>query len=479
METSDKLAEVLQQQAAILEKLANKDMETKAPAAQGTNTELHGRGSLWGRSSVERDVITAHMNPEPGVASIIPLLPSVIEDPRFGALTGYTATSGDEAATPCDDAPAAYVKAANLTAQFGRLQRDTQTIDWDKVALRRNRGDFTDLVLRGQVLGMTDLSPVDAAGDEILNVVTKSEMVIAGVAMERQLVNHMWQGNVANNNAGGGYAEFPGLDAQIATGHVDADTNTAAPSLDSDVKDFAYDLVGGTGRDIVEYLSMLEFYLNYNATHMGLAPVKWAVVMRPELWFELSAVWPCRYLSNRCATDSGSNPIVINDNVNVNARDEMRNGKFIDINGNRYPVVTDVGIFEHTNINNANVAAGQYASSIYFVPLTITGSFPVLYREHLDYRAGAQDASLLRGNETFWTDNGVYSWAYEETKWCYKLSVKTQQRIILRTPQLAGRIDSVLYQPLQHLRSFDPSSPYHYDGGVSTVADETSYAVWK
>jgi len=480
MANEDKLAQVLEQQAEILDRLVtNKEMETKTPAAQGTNTELHGLGSLFGRSSVERDVITAHMNPEPGIASIVPLLPSVMEDPRFASITGYTATTGSEAATPCDDAPAAFVKAANLTAQFGRLQRDTQTIDWDKVALRRNRGDFTDLQLRGQVLGMTNLSPVEAATSDILNIVTKSEMVIAGVSMERTLVNHMWQGNVANNNAGGGYKEFPGLDAQIATGHVDADSNTAAPALDSDVKDFAYDGVGGTGRDIVEYLSMLEFYLNYNATHMGLSPVKWAIVMRPELWFELSAVWPCRYLTNRCATSGGANPIVINDNVNVSARDDMRNGKFIDINGNRYPVVTDVGIFEHTNINNANVAAGQYASSIYMVPLTITGSFPVVYREHLDYRQGAADAALLRGNETFWTDNGVYSWAYEETKWCYKLSVKTQQRIILRTPQLAGRIDAVLYEPLQHIRSFDPSSPYHFDGGVSTVADETSYAVWK
>lgn len=480
MELNDKLVQVLEQQAAILEQLAtNKEMETKAPAAFNTATELHGRGSLWGRSSVERDVISAHMNPDPGIASVIPLLPSVIEDPRFGALTGYTATTGDEAATPCDDAPSAFVKAANLTAQFGRVQRDTNTIDWDKVALKRNRGDFTDLMLRGQVLGMTDLSPINATGNDILNVVTKSEMVIAAVSMERTLVGHVWQGNVANNNAGGGYAEFPGLDRQIATGHVDADTNTAVPSLDSDVKNFGYDQVGGTGRDIVEYLSMLEFYLRYNATHMGLDPVSWAIVMRPELWFELSAVWPCRYLSNRCATSTGTNPIVINDNVNVSARDDMRNGRYIDVNGNRYPVILDVGIFEHTNVNNANVAAGQYASSVYMVPLTITGNFPVTYREHLDYRAGATDAGLLRGNETFWTDDGVYSWAYEETKWCYKLSVKTQQRIILRTPQLAGKIDAVLYEPLQHIRSFDPASPYHFDGGVSTVADETSYAVWK
>jgi hypothetical protein len=481
MDLQEQLANVQLQQAEILEKLANKEsnQHTKAPANAGTYTELHGVGSLWGRSSVERDVVTAHMRPTPGLASILPLLPSLSEDPRFGALTGYTATNGAEAATPCDDAPAGYVKACNLTAQFGRLQRDTQTIDWDRVALRRNRGDFSDLMLRGQVLGMTNLSPIDTASSDILNIVTLSEMVIAAVNMERALVTQSWQGSPANNNAGGGYKEFPGLDNQIATGHVDADTNTACTALDSDVKNFAYDLVGGTGRDIVEYLSMLEFYLRYNATQMGLDPVSWVVVMRPELWFELSAVWPCRYLSNRCATSSGSNPIVINDNVNVSARDDMRNGKFIDINGNRYPVIVDVGINEQTNITNGNVGLGQYASSIYMVPLTITGNFPVTYREHVDYRAGATDAAFLRGNERFWSDDGVYSWALEDTKWCYKLSVKTEQRFILRTPQLAGRIDAVLYEPLQHLRESNPDSPYFADGGVSMVADETSYAVWK
>jgi len=334
-------------------------------------------------------------------------------------------------------------------------------------------------MLRGQVLGMTDLSPITSTTSDILNVVTLSEMVIAAVAMERLLVTQVWQGSPANNNAGGGYKEFPGLDNQIATGQVDADTNTACPALDSDVKSFAYDAVGGSGRDIVEYLSMLEFYLRYNATQMGLDPVTWAVVMNPGLWFELSAVWPCRYLSDRCSTSAGANPIVINDNVNVSARDAMRNGRYIDINGNRYPVIVDVGINEQTNITNGNVGAGQYASSIYFVPLTITGGFPVLYREHIDYRAGARDASFLRGNETFWTDDGVYSWAYEETKWCYKLTVKSEQRIILRTPHLAGRIDAVLYEPLQHLREHNPDGPYFADGGVSTVADETSYAVWK
>jgi hypothetical protein len=429
----------------------------------------------------DRYLAASLLNEMHGLAGALPIFPSVTENPRFGALTGYTATNGTEAVNPCDDNPSGFVKACNLTAQFGRLARDTQTIEFDKVMLKRNRGDFTDLILRGRVLAGSDLgnfTPSGLSEDDILNVVTKSEMVIAGVNVERTLSTQLWQGTPANNTANGGYKEFPGLDNQIATGQVDADTGTACAALDSDVKDFAFDAVDGTGRDIVEYLSMLEYFLSFNAEAMGLDPVQFAVVMRPQLWFELSAVWPCSYLSHRCNTSAGSNPIVINDNVNVSMRDAMRNGKFIDINGNRYPVFTDTGINENTNITNGNLAAGEFASSIYIVPLTIVGNFPVLYQEHVDYRAGAADTALLRGHEQFWTDDGVFSWVMEQNKWCYKLSVKTERRVILRTPHLAGRIDNVRYTPLQHLRSAYPSNPYWVDGGVSLRADETASAVW-
>jgi len=476
---NEEILAILKQQAETQDMLAKAVLHTKAPASQGTFTELHGDGSLFGSQSVERDVITAHVRPT-GLASQIPVFGTVTERPYFAALTGYTDTNGSEPANPCDDAPAGYVKGCNLTASFGRVMRDTQTIDISKVMLQKNRGDFTDLRLRGEVLGGIGgpTTPAGMTSDQILNVVTKSEMVIAGVNMERKLSTMTWQGTPAANNAGGGYKEFPGLDNQITTGHVDAETNTACPALDSDIKDFAYNEVGGTGLDIVEYISMLEYYLKWNAQSMGLDPVKHVIVMRPQLWFELSAVWPCSYLSNRCSTSTGSNPIVINDNVNVNLRDQMRNGMFIDINGTRYPVVVDTGIFENNNVNNGNLAAGQYASDIYFVPLTITGGLPVLYWEHLDYRQAGADEALLRNNQNFWTDDGRFFWAYEDTNFCYKLKMLTEPRIILRTPHLAGRLQNVMYSPLQHLREPAPDSPYFVNGGVSLRGNESFNSVW-
>jgi hypothetical protein len=203
--------------------------------------------------------------------------------------------------------------------------------------------------------------------------------------------------------------------------------------------------------------------------------------MRPDLWYELTAIWPCAYNTTRCSPAVDLNSTVfIDGRENVSERDAMRAGMYIDINGTRYPVILDTGIFEHNSTNNANCLPGQYASTIYMVPLAINGGFPVTYREYVDYRKAAPDVALLRGLEDFfWSDSGMYNWAVEQIKWCYKFAGKTEQRVVLRTPQLAGRIDAVKYSPLQHLRDPNPDSPYFADGGVSVRSGtQTPYAVW-
>jgi hypothetical protein len=471
---AEQIATLLEQQNTLLGGMLDKEqMHTKAPANFQTATPLHGLGGVFSGQGLDRDVITAHVRPR-GILSVLERMPSVDEDPRFASLTGYTATTGAEPDNACEDAPQGYQKGCNLTARFGLVRRDTQTIEMDKVMLRINRGDFKDLALRGRVLGLQGLTPSGLSEQDILNIVTAAEMVGAGVQAERALNEGAWQSTVAGNWG------WPGLDAQIATGQVDADTNTACPALDSDVKDFNYNDVCDGALDIVEYMSMMHYFLDYNATSMGLDPVEWVVVMRPNLWYELSACWPCKYNTNRCTGIGGDHQVITDGRENIRERDDMRRSMTLDVNGRTLPVITDTGIFEHNNTNNANLAAGQFASSIYFVPLTITGNYPVTYLEYVDYRQSQPDISMLPNQmpEFWWTDNGLFSWAYEGNKWCYKLSLKIEPRIVLRTPQLAGKIDNVRYSPLQHLREPDPDSPYFEDGGVSVRGSGTTYAVW-
>lgn len=468
-ELIQQFAEALARQVS--EGLKDKELHTKTPATTNTATLLHGSGGIFQGPGLDRTVITAHVRPH-GIDAKLPLLPTNDENPQFATLTGFTDVVGDEPENACEDAPSGYMKGCNLTARFGMLRRDTNTIEMDRVIRKVNRGDFTDLVLSGQVLGMTNLAPSGLNQNQILNIVTASEMVNVGVQTERALNTQLWQGSTAVGT------QFAGLDAQIATGQVDNVTNVACPALDSDVKNYNYQTLSAS---IVTYLSQLEWYLNYNAEAMGLNPVSWVIAMRPDLWFELTAVWPCAYNTAKCSPVVDTNSTVFLDGrENTMDRDAMRRGMYIDINGRRYPVVTDTGIFEHTNVNNANLGLGEYASSIYMVPLTIVGGLPVTFRQYLDYRLATPDVNYMNGKEWFWwTDTGIYSWALEQIKWCYKFSLKTEQRVVLRTPQLAGRIDNVKYSPLQHLREPDPDSPYWYDGGSSLGPNVASpYAVW-
>ena len=462
-------------------------LKTVAEGAKGnvahthTGITLHGPGGIFSTFGLEREIINAHIPPT-GLANMLPLLPSMDTDPRFGTVTGVTDSVGDQPTNTCDAAPHAYLKGCNLTARFGRIRFDTNTIEFNEVITRYNRGDFMDLMFLGSMIGAEDvragLVPTDISETDALNIVTLAEMLVAGVQAQREIVRQLWQGNVFID------AEFPGLDSQIATGQMDADRpGVLCTALDSDVKNFGYADVCGTTRDIVEYVSMMDYYLNHNAQRMKLTPVRWVLVMRPELWYELSACWPCRYLTNRCLSAAGVQVGVINDENNTRMRDEMRAGNFLWVNGRKMEVVTDDGIFEHDSTNNANLAPGQFASSIYQVPLTILGNFPSTYRQYLNYRSPVALANVAafaaRRQPDFWSDNGVFSWAYDGQLWCYLLGLKTEQRVILRTPQLAGRIDYVKFTPLEHLRSPFPDSPYHADGGISVrPSPRSSFAVW-
>jgi hypothetical protein len=258
---------------------------------------------------------------------------------------------------------------------------------------------------------------------------------------------------------------------------VDADSNTACPALDSDVKDFAYNDVEGVVLDIVDYLSEMEHYLTTADRDQHLV-VKRALVMRPDLYFVLSKVYPCRYLTNGCQNDAGTNVAVINDTVNSNMRWEIFNNRRLPINGTFYPVILDTGIFEHNSTNNANVPAGCFASSIYFVPLT-ANNLPMTYLEYVDYTKSNLDITALNGKEQFWhTDNGRYFWSIEQHNTCVLLNLVTEPRIVLRAPQLAGKIQRIRYCPMQHQKEWDPSGSYFYNGGVSTRGVTTTYSIW-
>jgi len=388
------------------------------------------------------------------------------------------------ATNPCDDNPSGYLKGATLTAQFGRTAFDTGTIEFGATGRKLNRGIMTDLRLRGAMLGLSDETLSNMNDQSVVqDLMVASEMVKTGMLLERGtaaqngMVVQTWQGSPSRNTAGGGFKEFPGLDLQIATGHVDALTNVSVPAADSDVRNFGYNTITANSAELVRQLSSMEYNLYYNARRMGLAPVQWVIAMTPGLWQELTDIWPLTYNTQRGADVlSGNTRMIVDGGDMIALRDQMRQSMSLNVNGRVYPVVTDDGIFEKTS-NAYPIPAASYASSIYFIPLTITGGFPATYFEYVDYRNAGVSLPIANMVD-FWTDGGLYSWAIETQKWCFKMSVKTERRIVLRVPQLAARLDDIVYSPEKHVRSPFEDNPYYVDGGVSLRSASTLYTPW-
>lgn len=458
-------------------------MVQRAIAGAMNAQSIFGNNGIFSNFGLDDTVINASLTPK-GMSGLIPAFGTVELVPIFPYITGFESDGSAEPAGPCDDAPGGVIEVCHQTAQHGRVARGTQEMEINQLMQIINGKLTTELRVMGDIIGEGHKLLTGEGvpgGNDWIRSVFQTQMVIVGIEFQRWLVPQLWVGNPANNNAGGGYREFPGLDILISTGKVDAFTSTPCPALDSDIKDFNFNLVDAASPDIVTFVSMMQFYLQHNASRMGLDPVDWVIAMRPQLFFELTAVWPCRYLTHRCADSAGTDVVVMNDATNVNMRDEMRNGNFLWVNGIRMPVVLDDGIYEDNNITNANCLPGEYASDIYFIPLKAK-NMPVLYWEYFDYRGAMADlSSMARDKARFWiTDGGRYMWALQDLNYCFKLQGKLEPRVVLRTPQLAGRIQNVKYSPLQHLRaSWDQDSPYFQKGGDEYQdTPQTYYAEW-
>lgn len=447
-----------------------------APAATGW---IHGVGGIFGVPGLDQDVISARITPR-GISQMLTVVPSVNAFPQFAYITGIEDEGDTEPTTECATCPSAVMEGCIQSACFGRICRETRELTLSRAIERLNRGDL-DLSLVNDMLG-TEGDPFRAIRSidnaRLLQVATMQAMLELGVSMQQSLAQMLWNGNPANN-VGTGYMEFNGLATLIGTGKVDFLTGTTCPALDSDVKDFNYqnlNTVDANGNFvIVRDLEYLEAYLYHNADRMNLRPCTWAIVMRPELWYELSMIWPVAWMSTRNVVwPAGIANQIGTTSYNIDATrvremvQEMQSGMFIFINGRRHTVVLDDGIFEYNSTNDAHLAQGEFASDIFFVPLTFLGGRPATYLQYKDYRAGAAEVALSNSQDFYWTDAGRFLWTVERVKFCYTLSAQMEPRVVLKVPQIAGRLNTVRYTPRQHFRSPWDDSDYFFKGGVES-----------
>lgn len=261
-----------------------------------------GPGGLFGVSQMpERDVFSTRMRPR-GLASMLPAHPTNYRSPLFPYLTGFQDVSGSNPETDCGvcKTPGSG-KSCYQTAQFGKYCYDTRELDIRRVGQQIDRGDIFDYrfvndplgnALAGLFPGMPEASAL-VNGREML-----ARMVEVGVAYQNLLCAQLYTGSPANN--AGGYAEFPGLDILIGTTKVDALTGTDCPSLDSLIRAAAYAKITDVAFDVIQVFTDIVHVLEDNARGMGYEPLELVIVMRANLFYELTKLWPCNYLAMNC-----------------------------------------------------------------------------------------------------------------------------------------------------------------------------------
>lgn len=463
----------------------------RATSSTPSSPYYSGPNSLFGALGLEREVISTRMQPF-GLADKLPVSMTRVMWPQFAYFTGFSASVGAEPTGVCDDPPTAGSGATCIqTAQFGRFSRQTRVIDITRLNQQINRAEMTDLSLfNGPLVSGLGAPTVPGSTPGDFNIYNEAymRMVEVGSEFQQWFGRQIYEGNPSNNTGGNGYREFPGLDTLISTGHIDANTSVVCPNLDSSIINFNYGNVSLSTPAMTNFingLTALMRYMRTKAAGQQMGDVNWALVMRPGLFYELTAAWPCNYATYRCAGNSGA--LGANVAVNVDGmdmatmRDNMRNGSYLVIDGTQIQVIQDNLIREDTNTTNSSVSNGSFASDVYLLPMSVRGR-AVLYWELFDHDKGVADISALggAGGTYYWTDGGRYLWHLKPpTNWCIQVMGLVQPRIILRTPHLAARITNVQYQTFMHEPDVLASDPYHVTGGnPSGYSAPTFHAQW-
>lgn len=446
------------------------------PTGVPVGPNLHGPNGLWSVPGVERDIISTRIQPV-GLAGALPAVGTNVLNPLFPYLTGFLPGTGANPNGVCDDWPVAGpMKNCLQTADFGRYGRMTREIDITQPGRQINRGEFFDLrivndpLLSPGINGNGIVTPSTAPAGLTQELLMR--FVEVGIEFQNLLSHQLFTGNPANNTAGGGYKEFPGLDLLIGTNKKDAITGALCPSLNSLILDYNYRRVGDTtaGADIVRTMSYMMRTLRSNADRMNLSPVSWTIVMREALFYELTAVWPCSYMTYGCqlrAVD-GSQSLVLDAGDMITMRDAMRNGRYLLMDGMMFPVVFDDAVHEDSNTTNNKVTNGSFASDIYVIPMTFRGGMAGIYWQYIDYSQTMATAAAGNISQYFWTDGGRYLWHAKPPKnFCAQWLTIIEPRLILPVPHLAARLRNVVYQPLLHTRDPFPGDPYFVNGGVT------------
>lgn len=468
----------------------------------------HGQDGIFYLPRSNNSIVSAIIGPRGGVLDVIPVLN---EDPYednnlgnfFGAkeytfdtiMTGVTEGNIEDFANQptgeCDPGPTGgMTKLCTIVNTLGNYKGRTKEVGLVRAGLAQDRLDAqarnllnSAVALQG-FFGTPDSMPEQNA--IIMNEMARRLFELL-FPFRRFFSQHIWEATPANNN--GWARQFVGLNIHINSGtHVDAFSSAICTAADGVISDFGYNLVNGSNPDIVERLEYMEHVSQTNVSRMGLGPVDGVIVMRETLFRALTGVFPVKQYQEVLAslqTINGADRsrIMIDATGAQAARNNFRTQLQIPLNGRMYRVVLDDGIPESHSGNDANLTgANQFASDIYFVPLTVVGGLPATffdYYNHENMQAQGILSQVTPNTFTFTSDGGSFRWNLNYQNSCLDMNFQFMPRLKMKFPMAAWRLSNVAYEPDMRAHSPYPADDYFVNGGVTTQESGYSfYAPW-
>jgi hypothetical protein len=442
----------------------------------------HGFNALFNNFGIEPGVPTTYIGPkgiETWLESRGHVQMSQYLNPVFEILTGQTASSGEDADEVCtEDVPIpGDLKVCNQTWGFGEFTMKSKPIRVDSAGQLINRSEVLDLRLL--INPFADANQIVPSGSTNLfrNRLTKAVVELTN-DFKRRWARLVWTGTPASATyiAEGVFGnQYNGLERIVNDSYQDVFTQEACGAANSLVLSFS----GIMQDNAAAYVRrMVETYRaqKYLAEQLMINDVEFVFVMRYQAFLSFTDVWPCSYATYRCYVSpptSGSVVIDTSASDNNKLRDEMRNGMFLLIDGERVPVVIDSTMVE-TNIGN-----GNFESDVYLLPVrSATLGGQMLYMDYFDYRGpfGMQDIIQQLGPQDEYRvspDGRFAIFFMGGTAFCKQVMIRTRKRLILRAPFLAARIQDAQYAVYQHEREWQPGTSFYENGGATSFAGPT------
>lgn len=419
-------------------------------------------GGLFANAGAETDVFHTVVRPDTGFMNSLMIGTNPFRNPEYDVLSGVRALSGDPAVDACSVAPiAGEAKLCTLTSRFGEVNVMTEKADLTKMGGRINRADVDRRLVNSFVFNSPFLPDVVTQWN--INTTTGLTLFRTAIAIERDMLWGLFNGN--NGTADRIFTdEFDGFDQILIENPTDVLGNVCAAASATVVAWGDSDVTATVGdADIVQTIAGITKKLQSlaNTTSLG---ATWTLVMDDDLFYRITEIWPCSYLTDGCAVQTTSQPLNIDSARQIQMRDEMRTGSFLLVNGQRWPVVTVDGEL----IGRTAVGAG-FSSTIYIIPMTAMGR-KVTFIEGFDL--GSADGAAWRslgGSEggVDVTNGGLYMITSLRSHACMEWKFHMQPRLVCRTPWLGARITGVNYNlpDFAWNRSAYPGTQYFANGG--------------